>query len=883
MTIDGQLTTTAEFRAAYSSSNDPHVLDLEAAVRRREAVLGAISFAATRFLAPADWDRDIRDVLAQLGEATDATRVYLFEGAHASDGSLLVSLRNEWLSPDSPARPCDTGAPDAARQNMDLRALGLGRWAALERGETIHGSLETLPPDERAYFERIGIQSIAAVPVFAGDEWWGYLGFGDATTCRTWMPAMLETLRAAGATIGAAIYRKATEERLRESEERYRLLTDAAFEGVFIHDMGVLIESNCALSRMIGYDVGELVGRNTLELIVSDEAREHIKQKMAADSPEPFEAAVLRKDGSVMIAEITGRNLTYKGKPARVTTVQDVTEHRRVEAELRRRESQLAEAQAIAHLGSWDWDICSTSLSASDELYRIYGLPVGAPLRPETLLDRVHADDAELVRCALDVAKRDAKDFAIEHRVMRAANDVRTIRLDGRVVVDASGMPIRIIGAVLDITERKAAELVAHDLVEEQAARAAAEESRRRSDLLAEASRLLGSSFDYQSTLGTLTRLAVPALGDFCTVDMFRPDGTLARIARTHVDPAKEQMLGDLTRWLRPGAPMVEHLRRPLFDGEPTFVHEFTDEMLQKMALDADHEKLVWLVAPRSCVAVPLKVGGKVIGVFALYASESPRRFGPSDVELVNELARRAALAVENARLYQAAEQATHARDQMLGIVAHDLRNPLGTIVMASGLLNETIDASSAAHRQVAIMRRAADRMNRLIGDLLDVKRLENGRLTVERQPVPLSDLLSEAAESLRGAVESANLELVLDASADLPHVLADTNRMQQVLSNLIGNAVKFTPKGGRITLRGERALGGTRVSVADTGTGMSADQLPKVFDQFWQGSRTDRRGIGLGLAIAKGVVEAHEGQIWVESAVGKGTTFFFTLPVSQA
>jgi PAS domain S-box-containing protein len=880
MTIDRQLVPPA---ALHPSAQDTHVLDLEAVIRRREAVLAAISFAATRFLATADWDRDISDVLARLGEATEVTRVYLFEGSHSSDGSLRVSLRNEWVAPNAPARPADSDAPDVARQNLDMEALGLGRWAALERGETITGSIETMAPAERAYFERIQIQSIAAVPVFAGNAWWGYLGFGDAFTCREWSPSVLEALRAAGGTIGAAIYRRDAEDRLRESEERYRLLTDAAFEGVFIHENGILFEANCALARMIGFEVAELIGRNTLDFIQQDEARQHIIRKMAADAPEPYEANVVRRDGSVMVAEITGRNLTYRGKPARVTTVQDVTEQRRVEAELRRRESQLAEAQSIAHLGSWDWELASDALNVSDEMYRIYGLPVGEPVLREAVLSHIHPDDVHGVREAIAVAIRERKDFSIEHRVVRAPDDVRIVRSDGRAILNADGNPWRIIGAALDITERKAAEKVAHDLIEEQAARATAEASRRRSAFLAEASRLLGSSFDYPTTLRTLTLLAVPELGDFCTVDMFRPDGSLERIAWTHVDAQKEAKLCELTRWLRPGAPIVEHLRRPLFDGEPTFVHEFTDEMLAQMVIDADHEKLVWDIAPRSCVAVPLKAGDKVIGAFSLYASESSRRFGPDDVSLVDELGRRAALAVENARLYQAAEQATRARDQMLGIVAHDLRNPLGTIVMASGLLEEVLGAEAPSRRHLAIMRRAADRMNRLIGDLLDVKRLENGRLAVERHPAPLSDLLNDAFESLRGIAQTAKIELVLDAPADLPIVLADANRVQQVLSNLIGNSIKFTPAGGRITLRGERALGGARISVADTGAGMPPEQLPKVFEQFWQGSRTDKRGIGLGLAIAKGIVEAHDGTIWVESMLGVGTTFFFTLPIVAA
>jgi signal transduction histidine kinase len=199
---------------------------------------------------------------------------------------------------------------------------------------------------------------------------------------------------------------------------------------------------------------------------------------------------------------------------------------------------------------------------------------------------------------------------------------------------------------------------------------------------------------------------------------------------------------------------------------------------------------------------------------------------------------------------------------------------------MASELLNEVLEPESPSRRQVAMVKRAVDRMNRLIGDLLDAKRLEHGKLAVEPRPVPPQPILAEAVEMLRGVAAASKVDLVLDASTELPVVMADANRIQQVLSNLIGNGIKFTPPGGTITVRGEKAMGGVRIAVADTGSGIPVDQLGHIFGRFWQGSRTDKRGIGLGLAIAKGLVEAHEGKIWVESTVGTGTTFYFTLPI---
>ena len=181
------------------------------------------------------------------------------------------------------------------------------------------------------------------------------------------------------------------------------------------------------------------------------------------------------------------------------------------------------------------------------------------------------------------------------------------------------------------------------------------------------------------------------------------------------------------------------------------------------------------------------------------------------------------------------------------------------------------------------MIRRAGERMNRLIQDLLDVKRIENGRLMVEPRSVPALPLLIEAVEMLRPLAAASSWSSCSTRCEELPHVNADPHRVQQVLSNLIGNAIKFTPRGGRITMRGERLANEVRLAVTDTGPGIPAEQLPHVFGQYWQGSRADRRGIGLGLAIAKGIVEGHDGRIWVESTVGEGSSFYFTLPVAEA
>jgi len=263
-----------------------------------------------------------------------------------------------------------------------------------------------------------------------------------------------------------------------------------------------------------------------------------------------------------------------------------------------------------------------------------------------------------------------------------------------------------------------------------------------------------------------------------------------------------------------------------------------------------------------------------------LVTSGSGRRYEPADLSLAADLARRAAVVVEHARLFHEAQQATRARDDVLAVVAHDLRNPLNTVSMAVALMLESTPPERVQERrQVEIVRRAADRMNRMIQDLLDVKRMESGRLTIDARPEPVSALINDTIDMLRPLAAGSTIRLDTSIDESLPPVLADAARIQQVLSNLVGNAVKFTPRSGRITVCAEGIDGEVRFGVIDTGPGIPPEQVPHIFGRFWQARTSDRRGIGLGLAIAKGIVEAHNGRIWVESHVGLGSTFYFTLP----
>ena len=242
---------------------------------------------------------------------------------------------------------------------------------------------------------------------------------------------------------------------------------------------------------------------------------------------------------------------------------------------------------------------------------------------------------------------------------------------------------------------------------------------------------------------------------------------------------------------------------------------------------------------------------------------------------ITNEIAR-----VALTELYDDAREASAAREEVLRIVSHDLRNPLNNIGMAADLILELPPGDEQQARTVGIIKRASERMNRLVQDLLDVAKLETGRLAIEVAPLKVKTVFEDAVETLAPLALEQSLVFRTEGE-DAPDVLADRGRVLQVLSNLVGNALKFTPAGGQITLRARAEGFLVRFTVTDTGPGISADHVERIFGRFWQARPSDRRGLGLGLTIARSIVEAHGGQIGVQSTLGKGTEFWFTLPGS--
>lgn len=401
---------------------------------------------------------------------------------------------------------------------------------------------------------------------------------------------------------------------------------------------------------------------------------------------------------------------------------------------------------------------------------------------------------------------------------------------------------------------------------------------------LAQVSDLLNSSLDYRATIQSVARLATGILAEYCIVHV-DDGGDIRALGIAHADISREAGLRETLRLLPIGRtsrnPVVEVLRT----GQPCLMARVGDTELDSLTGSSPNGERLRELGLSSVLIVPLTARGNTLGAISLARSGDATPYAETDLALVQELARRAALAVDNARLYREARREARARERTLGVVSHDLRNALNAATVHSDLLLEFAPeqlAGPKGRKQIVGLRRALAHMQRLVEDLLDAENIESGRLSLQLAPLDLGLLQAEIEELFAPLARDRDVALAVNLPA-AANLRGDHVRVVQVLANLIINALDFTPSGGRIEVRGKEVGDRLQVSVQDTGSGISEEDLPFVFDRHWRGTSPARRsaGSGLGLTIVRGIVQAHGGATWVESVSGAGSTFHFTLPMA--
>ena len=714
--------------------------------------------------------------------------------------------------------------------------------------------------------------------------------------------------------------------RIDASRSRYADLYDFAPVAYCTLDRaGVVLEINLAAAALIGADRTAIVGRPLAALVRLDDTAAlaaHLGTALAASAPCTGEISFSSPRGPCIVQLISAPARRQLGPPTICRTVMiDITEQRVAERQtsamhaseqlLRRRIERLecASAQVTAALATLPASnqrallqmVVDQARILTDAELAALGVGGGDGRRFDPwVVSGVTAEQAAAIgRAPRSIGVLDA--VVHSHRPLRLRDVGEHVRFLGLplhhpMITSFLAIPIRYLGdhfgnlyvankcdgGEFSEDDQMAIEMFAERVgVALEIARLRQVEVREyaRLDLLARAGPLLAEPLEYTTTLAAVARLVVPVIADLSAIDLVHDDGSVTEVVGYHCERRKQRLLDRLCGACEADRVPGE-LRAAIVSGEvqlcdapPAFLRGGLDE--------AEYGALVQEIGATCAILAPLVVRGRVVGVLRLAMAESGRRYAPHDVELAREIAQHAAVAIERARLYRAAQVAVDARDDLLAFVTHDLHNYLATIrVSADALIVRDTTAPSKTGKQLDLLARTVTHMSRLIEGLRDATMIDSGQFTVTTAPHDVAALVADAIETLAPQAEAKSLELSAQIDDALPEVVCDRDRVLQVIANLVGNAIKFTPARGAIRLRATREDGAVRISIRDTGAGIAENELPLIFDRHWKGDAT---GTGLGLFIARGIVQMHGGRIWAESAPRVGSTFHFTLPIAPA
>lgn len=665
------------------------------------------------------------------------------------------------------------------------------------------------------------------------------------------------------------------------SRSRLRSIMDNAYQfiGLLAPD-GTLLEANRSALRLIAAKREHTIGRPFWETAWwAGDPEQKLRLRHAIEAAARhgrfvrFDATHPAADGQTVHVDFSLTPvLDAHGNVIHIVPEgRDITDRKRVEAALRLSEARLSRLVSTA----------TDAIISADEDQRVVLFNRGAEQIFGWKSEEILGQPLDLLIPARFRAphRRHIRDFEKEGSSTRSMVERRTliygVRKGGdEFPIEAAIMSVEveskhIFTAMLrDISKRVFLERELNRRLEQQS-------------LLADLGATLGESLDDDEKLIRVAELIAATLAKCCIAYAAR-DGEIRRVKVACGDPARVAAAEELERH---PLDAIQHsaVRALILAGQPRLVKELTPEVLRSLLLSEEHYARLAALEPRSGLAVPLVARGRPLGAFVLFSCDADRLYGDEDVRLAMLVAERTALSLDVLQSLRTAQDATQARDDLLAFVAHDLRNPLAVVdLTVQRLLHRVPADADEVRRGLATIARSAARASRLIKDLLDLRRPQTDLTLVSQSRSP-QHLVAEALETQRPLVAAASLTLQIDVPNALPAVQADPDRIAQVLENLVGNAVKFTPAGGRISVGAANREQDVLFWVKDSGRGVPSKDLPHVFDPFWRADGPNHGSVGLGLPIARRVIEAHAGHIWVESEEGAGCTVSFTLPKTVA
>ncbi len=748
---------------------------------------------------------------------------------------------------------------------------------------------------ETASFDAIQTKSILCVPLVKAGRFVAVFVLHHVSV-RHWTEEDVVLMERIAQKTWLAVERSRSEEELRESEAHLQLALKVGRMGTWDWDMqtDALLWSEGHFT-ILGLkpnecEPGYKVWASRVHPDDLAEAEAKLQQAIADKKEYHHEYRLRWSDGSIHWVEARGQ-LTYdsQGNPKHsIGAVIEITERKQAEQEreqlLERERIARTEAEAAQHQLATIFNTSPIGLALLDAQQRFIAINEAlAEINGLTREQHLGQSIAELF------GQSDPQLVEVFHQIYTTGNPFISpnfaVNVPGRSdrrpgyynvyylpTVNSNGQVEGVLVYVVDVTERVRLELAQR--------------------FLSEASAVLASSLDYQTTLERVAQLTVPQLADWCTVHMIEEDGAIEQIAVAHIDPAKLEWAHQIRDKypLNPDDPRGSAFT--LRTGQSDLLPDIPDELLVQVAHDAEHLEILRQVGFRSVMTVPLRTQARILGVISFVSAESERQYTLADLQLAEELARRASLAIDNAQLYRVAqrdrtkaEAANRIKDEFLAVLSHELRSPLNPILGWTKLLRTGRLDGTKTQQALETIERNAKLQAQLIEDLLDVSRILQGKMTLNVAPVNLAVMIEAALETVRLAAEAKHIQIQTTFNPISGTVSGDTNRLQQVVWNLLSNAVKFTPTGGRVEVQLEQVGMYAQIQVKDTGKGISPDFLPYVFDYFRQEDGTTTRqfgGLGLGLAIVRHFTELHGGTVEADSlGQNLGATFTIRLPLN--